>query len=55
MSKLNDRADLAAVTLIAVAQTVTVAKVGVPRAATTVLGRRQSVGALCELCPISIG
>lgn len=48
-------ADLAAVILTVGAQTVTAAKVGVPRAATIELGRRPSVGSGCEFCPISIG
>ena len=36
---------------VGVAQTVTVVKVGVPRVAAVVLGRRPSSGAGCEFCP----
>ena len=47
MLKLEDGADLVVVELkvAAAVQAVTAAKVGVPRAAATVLGRR------CEFCP----
>ena len=55
MLKLNDGADLVVVELkvAAAVQAVTAAKVGVPRAAATVLGRRPSYGAGCEFCPTS--
>ena len=49
--KLNHGADLGAVALIAAAQTVTAAKVRVPRDEVTALGRRPSVGAVCECSP----
>ena len=39
------------IVLMEVVQTVTVAKVGVPREADIVLGRRPSFSAGCEFCP----
>ena len=50
--KNEDRADLAAAILTVFAQTVTEVKDRVPRALRAVLGRRPSVGADCEFCPL---
>ena len=55
MLKLKDGADLvvAALNAAVVVQTVTADKGREPRAVVIVLGRRPSVGVVCEFCPTS--